>query len=252
MTKHSMSRFFRTVETLVDGLQSGEIVVPPVEFSGEALSLAAETMQTGLRNLTRILAGTERRDSAFCSLAWDRLLTDAQTAINCRWECGEVCLSYWLLQPDQPEFMVGHYAASEGDRDHLGGLFFYRLPLEESPCGRTLMTNVPLFFPDARSLFETTLLSSAADHVGSLATWPICWGDSHQPVAVLLLESRTAGVIDDRPETHSFLSCLSELFALPSQLAFHDRTDLSQSPMIPSADSVLPPASIPNNMSNAK
>lgn len=255
MTKRSMSRFFGVVETLIDGLRSGQLSVEPENFSTEALGIAAETMQAGLRGVTGLLASSELRGAALCSCLWDRVLSDAQQNIETRWPNGGCSLSYWLLRSD---IMVGHYAqpTQDEDREHIGSLYSNKLPLEESPCGQTLLTNQPAFFPEVASLFDSTLLSKAVECVGSLATWPVSRSatelNRESPIAVLLLEARTPGTIEDHPETRLFLSNLAELFVLSYQITLRDSYTASLTRPFTVAEPPTPQAIAQSELSNPK
>ncbi len=209
---HQMSRFFATVEKLIGGIDSGEIVLDTALELADSSRLAALAMREGLHNIGRILMQSDQRASALCSRLWDAILYDVQKTLQTYFSEDDVCISYWLRQP---EFIVGYYTADVKDR--LGDCVFNKLPLDDSLCGRSLHTNQPIFVVETtHSPFVPPEISK---HVGSLVVWPVrvFSANAHSvesPIAVLLVEARHPGVIHDDPNIRFLIESLAGLFEL--------------------------------------
>ena len=215
---HSMSRFFGTVEKLISGLRSGELTLDTAQESLDSRQLAATTMLEGLHKIGRMLSQSELRGAALCSQIWDTILVDCEQALQTYFSHDDVCLSYWLWQP---EFLLGHYTAVAKDR--LGDSVFNKLPLVgDSPVAQSFRSRNSNCVSDTH---KSPLISpELARHVGSLLAWPVCVSSREvsdiSAVAVLLVESRRPGAVGDHREILFLIEALSSLF----EISYHATT----------------------------
>ncbi len=210
MRTKGWERFAATIETLIDGFKSGEIVVPE-EGASESESAALQVVADGANRVAELLSTSELAGAELAVTASAVGLRIAEQAIQTLFPNNDVMVSLWTLMPNDSEWLDAHY---------IGGLppvgiaseCFGKMPLYGSPCGDAIRTGRVVYaqMPGSVPSIYREFADSMAWTVGSLVAWPLA--ASGALVAVLLLESTQPDLLVANASMNRVLDAIASLF----------------------------------------